>query len=79
MDKNQQELKRLLEKQFEGCKWQDGILEEIENKLYEMKELAEYARDHVLTTTELNKLNERLNLMKQEVHSLGQQLQPKIN
>ena len=49
MDKDQLELKNFLEAQVEWCKWQDGILEKIENKLYEMKELAEYARDHELT------------------------------
>lgn len=79
MDKDQQELKRFLEEQLEWCKWQDSVLEEIDNKLYEMKELAEYARDHVLTAAELNRLNEHLNQLKQEVHFLEQQLQPKIN
>lgn len=79
MDKDQQELKKFLEDQVEWCRWQDGILEQIENKLYKMKELAEYARDHELTPIERSKLNEQLNTLKQEVHSLEQQLQSEVN
>lgn len=79
MDKDQQELKRFLEEQVEWCKWQDTILEKIENKLYEMKELAEYVRDNELTPIEINKLNDQLNTLKQEVHSLEQQLQSEVN
>ncbi|WP_153733065.1 hypothetical protein [Sporosarcina obsidiansis] len=56
MDKYQQEQKRFLEEQIEWCKKQDGILEEKEEKLYEMKELAEYTRDHELTQLEIDKL-----------------------
>lgn len=79
MDKDQQELQKFLEEQFDWCKWQDGILEKIENKLYEMKELAEYARNHELTSIEIIKLNEQLNTLKQEVHNLEQQLQSQVN
>ncbi|MFJ8266894.1 hypothetical protein [Peribacillus asahii] len=74
MDKDQQEQKRFLEEQLEWCRKQDGILEEIEEKLHEMKELAEYARDHELTSLEIDKLNNQLNDLKREVHSLEQQL-----
>lgn len=56
MDKDQLELKKFLVEQVEWCKRQDSMLEQIENKLYEMKELAVYARDHELTSNEVNRL-----------------------
>lgn len=79
MNKDQEEIKKFLEEQVEWCKWQDSILEEIENKLHEMKQLAEYARVHELTPIEVIKLNEQLNTLKQEVYSLEQQLQSKVH
>lgn len=74
MDKDQPKLNRFLEEQVEWCKRQDSILEQFENKFYEMKELAVYARDHELTSNEVNRLNEQLNTLKHEVHSLEQQM-----
>jgi polyhydroxyalkanoate synthesis regulator phasin len=79
MDKDEQEQKKFLEEQVEWCKKQDGILEEIEEKLYEMKELAKYARDHELTSLEIDKLNGQLNVLKREVHFLEKQLQSVIH
>lgn len=79
MDKEQREVKKFLEVQVEWCKWQDSILEEIENKLHEMKKLAEYACLHELTPIEVNKLNEQLNILKQEVYALEQQLQSEVH
>lgn len=74
MNKDQQEQKKFLKEQVEWCKRQDAILEKIENKLYEMKALAEYARDHNLSLIETDLINNQLNTLKQEVHSLEQQL-----
>ena len=79
MNKDQEEIKKFLEEQIERYKWQDSILEGIENKLHEMKKLAEYARVHELTPIEVIKLNEQLNTLKQEVHSLEQQLQSEVH
>ena len=79
MNKGEEEMKKFLEEQVEWCKWQDSILEEIENKLHEMKKIAEYARAHELTSIEVIKLNKQLNTMKQEVYFLEQQLQSEIN
>ncbi|MFK2827162.1 hypothetical protein QYG89_16185 [Bacillus sp. B190/17] len=79
MNKDEQDHKRFLEEQIEWCKKQDSILEAIEEKLYEMKELAEYVRDHELTPLEINKLKDQLNTLKQEVHSLEQQLQSVVH
>ncbi|WP_394141212.1 hypothetical protein [Cytobacillus oceanisediminis] len=79
MDIDKQEQKRFLEEQIEWCKKQDGILAEIEEKLYEMKELAEYAHDNELTPLEIDKLNGQLNTLKQEVNALEQQLQSVVH
>jgi flagellar motor component MotA len=44
-----------------------------------MKELAKYARDHGLTSLEVDKLNGQLNALKREVHFLEKQLQSVIH
>jgi hypothetical protein len=74
MDKDQKEQKKFLEQQLQWSKEQSRILEEIEEKLYEMKGLAEYALTYELSPIEINKLNEQLNDLKNEVHSLEKQL-----
>ena len=74
MDKDELEHKKFLEEQLEWCKKQDGILEEIEMKLYEMKRIAEYALEHELTLDEIEELNSQLNELKREVHALEKQL-----
>ncbi len=70
----QQELKMVIEEQIQWCKQRDAMLEEMENKLYEMKELAEYVRDCELSAMELNRFNEQFNTLKQEVQTLKRQL-----
>lgn len=79
MNKGQQEIKRFLEEQVEWCKCRDALLEKIENKLYKMKELAEYAYNHHLTFTETAMINAQLNTLKQEVYSLEQQLHSRFH
>lgn len=79
MDKYKLAQKKFLEEQIEWCKEQDSILVEIEEKLYEMKELAEYARDRELSPMEIDKLNGQLNTLKREVHSLERKLQSVVH
>ena len=74
MDKQEQEHKKFLEQQVEWCKKQDRILEEIELKLHEMKKIAQYALEHVLSPIELEGLNTQLIDLKNEVHLLKKQL-----
>ncbi|WP_428909625.1 hypothetical protein [Niallia sp. Krafla_26] len=74
MNKEDQEHKAFLEQQLELCKKQDRILEEIESKLYQMKEMAQFTLDHKLTKIEIEKLNDQLNDLKSEVHLLEKQL-----
>ena len=75
MNKDKQEKKRFLEEQIEWCKMQDAILQEIEEKYNKMKELAEYSCNNEITLSETEELNNQLNTLKQEVHSLEQLLQ----
>jgi hypothetical protein len=70
MDKDTQDQKKFLEELLEWTKKRDNILEEIERKLYEMKEIAEYAFEHDLTPDEVAKLNRQLYDKKREVQSL---------
>ncbi len=66
MDKETQEHKRFLEEQLEWCKEQDNILEEIEDKLYEMKEIAECALVNDMTTNEIARFNHQLDNLKRK-------------
>ena len=47
-------------------------LEESDARLREMKELAEYARDNDLGSTEVKEINDRLRAMQQEVTELDE-------
>ena len=79
MDKDQQKHKKFLEEQLEWCKEQDRILEEIDVKLHEMKEIAEYALEQEMTSEEIHQLNRQLNELKREVHALEQQLHTMVH
>ena len=70
MNKDEQDNKKFLEQQLQWCKNQGRILEEIEMKLYKMKEIAQYALDHDLNLIEIEKLNGQLTELTNEVHFL---------
>jgi hypothetical protein len=74
MDKDEQDRKKFLEEQLEWCKEQDRILEEIDSKLHEMKQIAEYALNHELTSVEIDQLNGQLHVLQSEVQLLEKQL-----
>lgn len=74
MDKDTQDHKKFLKEQFQWCKEQDRILEEIDVKLHEMKEIAEYALEYELTSDEIKELNHQLHVLKSEVYFLKEQL-----
>ncbi|MGE8080541.1 hypothetical protein [Peribacillus loiseleuriae] len=74
MDKNLQDQKRFLEQQLQWSKEQTRILDEINVKLYEMKEIAEYVLEHELTPEEIEKLNAQMKDLKDVVHYLEKQL-----
>lgn len=70
MDKETQEYKRFLEEQLEWCKKQDHILEEIGDKQYEMKEIAECTLANDVTPDEIERLNRQLNNLKEKIQYL---------
>lgn len=74
MNIGEQEHKQFLEQQLEWCNKQDRLLKEIEIKLLEMKEIAQYSLNHELTKIELAQLNAQFNELKVEVQSLEKQL-----
>ena len=74
MDKDEQDRKTFLKEQVKWCKKQDAILEEIEMRLYKMKEIAQYVVEHELTSVEIDGLNEKLYELKREVQFLEKQL-----
>ncbi|KMY55502.1 hypothetical protein AC623_17435 [Bacillus sp. FJAT-27231] len=74
MDNTHQDYKNFLEEQLQWCKERDSILEQIDEKLREMKQIAEYALEYELTSIEIDELNDQLNKLKREVHSLEKQL-----
>ncbi|MGX2961647.1 hypothetical protein JNUCC23_20670 [Peribacillus sp. JNUCC 23] len=48
-------------------------------KLNEMKWIAEYALEHTLSPIEIEKLNGQVNELKNEFHSLEEQLYPVLH
>lgn len=74
MNRDDQERKHFIEAQLEWIQKRDAILVEIEEKLHDMKRIAEYARDQVLSSSELNRLNRQLYDLQQEVDLLDKQL-----
>ncbi|WP_033827755.1 hypothetical protein [Bacillus andreraoultii] len=74
MDKEQRVLKEFLEQQLEWTKEQAYILDQINEKLHQMKRIAVYAVEHNLSDYEINELNTKLDILKQEVHMLEKQM-----
>ena len=74
MDKDEQDSKKFLIEQIKWCKKQDATLEEIEMKLYKMREIAQYALGHDLNSVKIEKLNGQLKELTNEVHYLESQL-----
>lgn len=70
MNKVKQERKQFLIEQLQWCREKDAILEEIETKLYEMKEIAHFAANYALSQSEIEKLNNRIEELIGEIHSL---------
>ncbi|MGO5010394.1 hypothetical protein ACTQ5K_00685 [Niallia sp. Sow4_A1] len=70
MDKNIKEYKEFLEDELKRSKEHSTILDEINIKLHEMREIAEYALNNNLTKEETNRLNSRLIALKEEIIEL---------
>jgi polyhydroxyalkanoate synthesis regulator phasin len=61
-----------LKQKLEWVEQRMEALDEIETRLREMRELAEYARDNDIDSAEAQELNERLQAMQQEVTELDE-------
>lgn len=73
------QLKQFLEEQLEWCKQQDLILEKIEEKLFEMKCIAEYVSEHVLSSSEMSRLNRQLQELKCKADALEKLLRTEFH
>ena len=78
MSENNEDLLEFLRQQVLWCQQQDAILEEIENKLYQMKELAIYRRSHDLTDAQVQQVNKEMQQLEAEIHLLEQRLSEKV-
>jgi len=78
LDIDEQNHQKFLEELLEWCKEQDRIFVEIDRKLHEMKDIAEYALEHELAAIEIDQLNSQLSELKSEVDSLEKQLNPAV-
>ena len=74
MNTEQQELKKFLVQQLKWSKERTKILDAINEKLHKMKEITEFSLAHNLSLSEIHKLNEQLNALKDEVYYLEKQL-----
>lgn len=70
MDKNIKEYKEFLEDELKRSKEHSTILDEINIKLHEMREIAEYALNNNLPKEENNRLNSQLFSLKEEIIEL---------
>ncbi|WP_303969752.1 hypothetical protein [Sporosarcina ureae] len=69
MKDNSEEIERL-KQQLEQVKQQDRILEEIEKRLYKMREIAEYASKYWLSGEETRELEKEIEEHKAVIESL---------
>lgn len=79
MNREQEEQKAFLEQEMERNRQRDTILSRMENKLYEMRAIAEYAAKSELPHWETQALNDQLTGLKEEVHTLEVQLHTNIH
>ncbi len=78
MNTEQQELKQFLEQQLEWTIERVHILDEISDKLHEMKNIAELASTQNICKTERDLLNLQLNELKDDMSLLEKKLEMNI-
>ena len=62
-----------LQQKLEWVKYRLGRLDQMEGKLAEMRQLAEYARDNQLSSQEIEASNAKLHKLQQEVIAMDEQ------
>lgn len=65
-----EELKQELEQEIQWVQYRQKMLDIIEEKLLQMKQLAEQAKEENLSPAELELLNDRLNNLAEQVRAL---------
>lgn len=70
MDKNIKEYKEFLKGELKRSKEHSNILDKINIKLHEMREIAEYALNNYLPKEETSRLNSQLLSLKEEITEL---------
>lgn len=79
MDRDNEEQINFLEQQLQWCKKQELILKEIDEKLHEMKRIAEFAQSRILSLEESKHLNEQLAAFKEQISQLERQLKTTVH
>ena len=62
-----------LYQKLEWVKYRMGQLDQMEAKLVEMKQLAEYARDNILSSKQIESSNTQMKKLQQEVIAMDEQ------
>ena len=62
-----------LQQKLAWVKYRMARLDQIETKLTEMRQLAEYARDNTLSSEKIKELNVKINKLQQEVIAMDEQ------
>ncbi|WP_096156607.1 hypothetical protein [Bacillus sp. FJAT-45066] len=78
-NKDEKEKLEFLQAQLEWTKQQNRLLDLIEEKLHEMKEIAEHALDDTLTKHDRQLLNEQLQELQKELGILELKLKPQTH
>lgn len=65
--------KDLLEEKLKWVKYRLEILDKIENKLKEMKTLAQYAKNNNLNSTQIKEINSKINILNEEILKLDEE------
>lgn len=68
-----EELKKKLQQELQWVKYRQNMLDIIEGKLLQMRELAERAKEKNITTSEITSLNAKLNNLALQVKALDEE------
>lgn len=68
--KNDEHIKSQLEKELESVKTRKQILDMIEERLIDMRDLAQHVADHNLSQDEMQKINQQFNFLQEQVRML---------
>ena len=61
-----------IQQKLEWVKYRLARLDQVETKLTEMRQLAEYARDNTLSNEKIKELNVKINKLQQEVIAMDE-------